>query len=460
MNTRAEEFLVVDVGGQRFAFATAQVAAALAPGTVTPLPFVPEFIEGLVNANDRVLALINLARLFALPMTETTRSELVVLETGRVPCAIRVGQIVAKVDIDADAVEALSGQDDNLAARIAHGRFTFENDSVLILNPAALGRLVVNRQDEDGEPGLLGKAMSSQTEIAQQNTCLAFTVSGEHYALPLQQVVEILDLPSSTPIPGSGAEVEGLAQVREDVLLVLSLAQLLSLPRGQHARRQVLVLECDAQRYGLRVDAVRGTLSYSDSALRGMDAEDSCLSGVIMAQDQLVGLLSAEKLLCTSHRARWRGLVPARRTTGQAHVETFVDVLEIRLGDDRYGVPLELVRTISELTDFDDINPDETAVIAGAAHIKGKVLPVVDVARLITGHGVMQAHRARGAWLVLGMDDEEWAIPVSEARQIRAIPASAIESMDARKDRYVGAIATLDNQLLPLLSISPLLSAS
>ncbi len=455
-----KEFLIVEVGNQRFGFATDSVASALAPRDVTPLPFVPAFVEGLVNVNDRVLALINLASLFAMPdSTDAPRSELLVLETGRVPCAVRVDRIVAKAEIASDEIEAIVADDESAHHAIAHARFGYLDDTVLVLNPTLIGDLVTSRELTEGERGMLGRHQQEDESRVSLNHALAFSVSGEHYAFALQQVVEILDDTLCTPLPGAGTEIEGLARVRDDVLLVVSLARLLGLPAASGGHRQILVLELDGRFYGLRVDQVIGTVAYDDEQVRAIDDQDSPVVGVFTHEHQLIGILSRAQLITPARQQRWSGLMPRRRANEARVQEASREVLEVRLGDEVYGVPLALVRTISELTDFDQINPDDTGLICGAAHIKGKVLPVVDFGELLHCLNHTTDLNGRGAWIVLGEGEHEWAVPVAEAKQIRVIPESAIETVEDSRGRFVSAIANFNQQLLPLISIRPLLKA-
>lgn len=272
-------------------------------------------------------------------------------------------------------------------------------------------------------------------------------------------MVEILDATVTTPVPGAGSEIEGLARVRDDVLLVISLAAVLGLPEEGAGHRQILVLELDGLRYGLRVQSVTGTLSYEEDSLRNIDDEEAQVSGVLMQAGQLIGLLSPERLITPARQQRWSGLMPRRRDALTRQEELTRDVLEVRMGDDVYGVPLSLVRMISELTEYDAINPDQHALVTGAAHIKGQVLPVVDYGRLLNCSNHAIEVNGRGAWIVIGEGDEEWAVPVAEARQIRIIPESAIEAVDDSRGRFVSAIANVNQQLLPLLSVRPLTAA-
>jgi purine-binding chemotaxis protein CheW len=65
----ALEVLVFDVGGERYAVATAWVAQAVAMPALTALPGVPNYVAGIVPWRGQVLAAVDLRSLLALPLT-------------------------------------------------------------------------------------------------------------------------------------------------------------------------------------------------------------------------------------------------------------------------------------------------------------------------------------------------------------------------------------------------------
>src|SRR5690606_38025589 len=81
------------VGVQSFAFHANIVRQVVAPPAVTPLPFSPAHLEGLVSINDGVLPLVDLAAvIFAqrLISGQGAASEILVLDVAPAPCAVRV----------------------------------------------------------------------------------------------------------------------------------------------------------------------------------------------------------------------------------------------------------------------------------------------------------------------------------------------------------------------------------
>lgn len=447
------EFLVVEVAGQCFAVATAMVRTAVAARPVTPLPFVPGFVEGLVNIDERIVPQIDLGLLLA-GEPVGPGGELVLVETSRSPCALHAAHILGKADIGSEALQAIP---DDAGTLPVQGRFEWQQQSVLVLDVDRLGGLIGSRELPAGERGLLGKLQGG--EIAQHDAsldCIVVVVGREKYALALTDLVEILDLPPATPVPGAPAAVEGLAIVRDEVLLVLSLASLLQ--SGAQARedaRGVVVIQREGCRYGLRIDALDGLHHMSGEQLRRIDGGGGEVAGVLAAQGLLYALLTPERLIGEERHQQLRPFVPQARQAALQVMERMHAMLQVALGDEVFGIALGQVRRITDYCAPESVQADDRGLVCGAVNVGGQVVPVVDLAgRLRAGMG------NEGAWVIVGDGTSEWAIAVREATGILDIPDSALENVSRGSDEFVQGVASVGGQLISVLNLSSLMTAA
>ena len=109
----------------------------------------------------------------------------------------------------------------------------------------------------------------------------------EHYALPVENVREIVDAGDISPLPGSSALVLGVRNLRGQVLPIFSLAALFGIATAERPARLV-VAEAGSKRAGLAIDEVTdvGELPPASEAaesefLSGSALDDGCLVGVI-----------------------------------------------------------------------------------------------------------------------------------------------------------------------------------
>lgn len=88
---------------------------------------------------------------------------------------------------------------------------------------------------------------------------LGFMTLGEHFAAPMGQIVEMMEVPAYTKLPGVQPWVVGLANVRGRLLPLFDLAMYLGGQLSQQKRyHRVLLLETDELFSGLIVERALG----------------------------------------------------------------------------------------------------------------------------------------------------------------------------------------------------------
>ncbi|MDQ6750441.1 MAG: chemotaxis protein CheW [Actinomycetota bacterium] len=123
-------------------------------------------------------------------------------------------------------------------------------------------------------------------------------VAGEHYALPIEGIVEVAEFGDVTPVPGAPHGVLGVRNLRGQLVPVASLATLFGLEAGAEPER-IVVAEDGDRRAGLVVDSVldvaavpEPTEAVESPYLRGAVLVDGALVGVVdlsAALDALAG---------------------------------------------------------------------------------------------------------------------------------------------------------------------------
>jgi purine-binding chemotaxis protein CheW len=117
-------------------------------------------------------------------------------------------------------------------------------------------------------------------------------VAGEHYALPVEQVLEVADLGEIAPVPGSPSEIAGVRNLRGQVIPVIGLATLLGLSGDEPSR--VVVAESGELRAGLVVDEV---LDVGEMPPVSEQVESGFLLGACLVDGELVGVLDLDAVL-------------------------------------------------------------------------------------------------------------------------------------------------------------------
>jgi purine-binding chemotaxis protein CheW len=118
-------------------------------------------------------------------------------------------------------------------------------------------------------------------------------VADEDYALPVEHVIEVAEYGVVAPVPGAGATVIGVSNLKGDVVPVVDLGHTLGLPRAA-APERIVVVEEAGRRAGLAVDSVEEVEQLSQPA---EEAESPHLLGTVLTQGALIGLVDVGSVL-------------------------------------------------------------------------------------------------------------------------------------------------------------------
>jgi purine-binding chemotaxis protein CheW len=118
-------------------------------------------------------------------------------------------------------------------------------------------------------------------------------VGSEHYALSVEDVLEVAEIGDVSPVPGAAAGVLGVRNLRGQVLPVIDLAAVLGIPRDGEARRLV-VAEQGGRRAGLAVDQLVDVGALPDASEQ---AESRYVLGAALVDGKLVGVVDVGAVL-------------------------------------------------------------------------------------------------------------------------------------------------------------------
>lgn len=124
------------------------------------------------------------------------------------------------------------------------------------------------------------------------STYVTLRVAGEAYAVPVGYVVEISPSGPVTRVPGTRPEVIGVRNMRGSIVPVVDLAMLLGVT-GASARGRLLVAADRGLRAGFEIDQVQTVRELAGPA---QDSESALLSGALIADDDLIGVIDVPRL--------------------------------------------------------------------------------------------------------------------------------------------------------------------
>ena len=141
-------------------------------------------------------------------------------------------------------------------------------------------------------------------EKAQEYQLVIFTVGNEEFGVDISQVREIVRLVQITYLPKAPVFIEGVVNLRGQVLAVIDLSKRLgvvSKQRGENTR--IIVVEVGENTVGMIVDSVSEVLRLSSEnveevpSLVDTEVPEHYIRGVGKLKDRLLVLLDLNRIL-------------------------------------------------------------------------------------------------------------------------------------------------------------------
>lgn len=138
---------------------------------------------------------------------------------------------------------------------------------------------------------------------------VTFCLGRENYGIPVGKVKEIIRPMEAFPIPGMAGPVEGVINLRGEIIPVLRIHLLLGsreLEEDSGRKQRVIILESGEGRFGIVVDEVKDVIKLANEEIKaspGISMDHKCeeaILGIAQVGDRMVICLDPEKLASES----------------------------------------------------------------------------------------------------------------------------------------------------------------
>lgn len=453
------KYLTFFVGEDKFAATAADVVEIFRRPRLTRVPNAPPSLLGIAGLRGTPAPVVSLARLLGREDENGPASRLLLLAGGS-PIGLAVDRVGAMAEIAA--------QPDTSGAAQSHGRlYLVEGSALRVLDlEALLGRAFRATSQARAKRVVDGAGAVQEAQAERTVALLSFDLAGQVYALPLDDVAEVLALPPEMAVIAQSDQAAlGVVNLRERLLPVVSTRRLLGLPAEHAASDRVIVVRIGEVQVGLAVDRLRLILRASESAMDPAPAVlnrgrgQAQVEAICRTPGGLVAVLSPERLFRDEKMAqiladgRKEGASMDAQTHASEQTQRF---LVFRIGEEEYGLPLDAVEEVASLPDRLTRVPKAPAFIEGVMNLRGKVTPIIDQRVRFASQGAAAVGRPRV--VVTTVDGRQAGFIVDAVSEILPLAASQIEEtpeLTADAGRLFTRIATLDDGARLILLIEP-----
>jgi chemotaxis signal transduction protein len=457
------DFLCVMTGSRRVAIPLNLVLSVEETRALTPLPFGPDLVEGLVMALGRVVPQISMAAVLGEESREG--GVLVVVAASDDIRALRVDQVAGMVQIDIEAAttidEAEHAAQPLLTARFEalgaewqvfdYSGFTFDQQ----MQPAesADGAALVAAAGEE-----VGDAPPLVDDIDERLPLLLVEIAGESYAVPTADIVELVIPGVVRSMPAAPAWVAGMIDRRGAPLLVLSTAMLLGRPSISKSTITLVVNVPGAGEVGIMIDRAVGIERVDRSAIHIVPRDMAGVANYFVIEtEHIVGIID---LLALTRQVgdAVAELVPREPSaTGAAQIavasaKASHKLLAVRLGRELFALPLDRVERIQASVVLTPL-PQSGTGFHGMADVGGTMVPVLDLRRAIEHAG----SDPNPPCTLVRIEGALAGLVIDQVLRIEDIPDNDVEDIPINPHLPVSHVARSGDQLLSVLVIDRVL---
>jgi purine-binding chemotaxis protein CheW len=307
------------------------------------------------------------------------------------------------------------------------------------------------------------KEQSSEEEIlADERQLVSFTVANEEYAIPIENIQEIVQIPEHiTKVPNSEQSIIGIMDLRDKILPLASLRKLFGFPEEKLTEQsRIVVLSLRGLSVGIVVDSVKEVLRVPESLIEPVpsiilkDEKNFEISEICRLNEgkRLVSIISVSNLFKHKDIKETLTSVEAERNIeknkeNEEMLEEEEQFVVFKLDDQEYAAPIESVQEIVRIPEELTHVPKTPDFVEGVINLRGNVLPVIDLRKRFDLQEKQRDEHQR--IMVFVINDVSVGFIVDSVSEVLKIPKSVIQKspeLSAEQLKIFTRVANLEKQ--------------
>lgn len=312
------------LGKEEFALEIDHVREIIRYPEIVKVPNVPAYVSGVISLRDALMPIIDLRIKLDTGNDEITDStRIIVVDVNK----IRIGLVVDRVyevsriskDIILPPPQALSHASGERLQGIA--RLDGGKRIIMLLDP----REIMTREElkEMGSTEIseaeTGEEMGAYMDSIDEEQMVVFKLADEQYGIRITQVQEINRLSQISKVPRAPRFVEGVVNLRGDVIPVIDLRKRFDIePKAYNEFTRIIVSDINKKKIGIIVDEVLEVLRISarlleetPEILQGNNIQNY-MEGIANLGNRMIMLLDLENILVEKEWQKLDAMTPAQ----------------------------------------------------------------------------------------------------------------------------------------------------
>ncbi|MDR3496554.1 MAG: chemotaxis protein CheW [Ancalomicrobiaceae bacterium] len=274
-----------------------------------------------------------------------------------------------------------------------------------------------------------------------------FHIQGERFAVSLSEVQEIIRVPGIVQVPFSPPSLEGLANLRGNVLPVINLRKAFGFPLILHDDATRVVVLDHGRPIGLIVDRMANVVTVDAERIESADSiratiDSDFLTGMIKDADgrSMVMILDTEQIVRREFKDifnREAGAVGDRTIAAQGERARQLEVpadedqlVSFEVAGQEYAFPIERVQEIVQLPETVTGIPNVAGHVLGVITLRNRLLPLVSLRGLFSLPAIALTEANKVVVVSLGPGaTQSVGVVMDSVKEVLRVSRSLVEPM-------------------------------
>lgn len=271
-------FLIFSMASEKYALSIDYLREIiLADMNYTEIAGSSEDVLGLITLRDELLLIIDLRKYYGFSAKNDYKNRILVASYEGKKIGLLVDEIIDIKNYISKDIEYMSESfQDNKVSGVIH-----DNNSLI----SFFDFNVLERLFESNE-AYIDKENDETSSIETQDSVMeviVFKLAGKEYAFEVENVAEIIDMVKSTKIVYSDDAVDGIINIRGQIVTIVSLFKKLNIDTEINEDSKIIICDINNTKIGFVVDSVSDILHIKESELR--EQEDEIFTNILHLND-------------------------------------------------------------------------------------------------------------------------------------------------------------------------------
>jgi len=315
------------VGEEEYGLDLGAVREIIRFPAIAKLPNAPDYIKGIISLRNSLMPIIDLrTKLKAGSDQVDTGTRVIVVDLNGINVGVTVDRVFEVMRLPRETLfpppqvfDHQAGEKITGIARLDNGqRIIMLLDLQDIIHPS----LIENLKNDASYLSPENVAAEPEQNAGSDEQMVVFRLASEQYGVRISQIQEITKLIKITRVPRAPGYVEGVFNLRGDLIPVIDLRRRFAMPSGDHTdRTRIMVAELKQNKAGIIVDEVLEVLQIPSGCLEEMPGivnesqETAYINGIVKTGERLIMGLDLNSILAEE---QWQQLKKMARPPAAA----------------------------------------------------------------------------------------------------------------------------------------------